>query len=258
MRFNENVKKQIRRIKITGALGLILSLSLTVSAVSQEKAEFELSGFSSVGIGELGRRIDHAAWGGAFYVGLRLRRTPFSLGARLAMAGYDSEHNVDLAGYSDSVPADVKYGYNLLQTHLVVRFQSWQSLFAPYLEAFVGFNYFFTQMYTGKGSSVPIIAGDAIILIGGNGSQTLMSSVTPSIGLGGGLKVRLASISRGKHADSSLFSLLLNLQGRYVYGGTARYLKPGGITLDGKRLIYDPQRSRSDMFTFSLGLSVRL
>ncbi len=252
----EAARKRPRRGKATGGLVLIVTLMLTSGAHGQENAEFELLATRGIGTGELGRPIDHAAWGGSFYGGWRLRGTPFSLGARLTMTNYGSQHNADLPGFSSAVPADVKYSYNLLMTHLVFRYQPQPSLLTPYLEALVGLNYFFTQVYYGNGSIVPLIVGDALLAIDGGGSKTLMSNFSPSVGLGGGLKVRVARIGRGKNSNRPPFSVFLNLQGRYIHGGTARYLKPGALTVDGDRIISEPERSQTHLFFFSLGLSV--
>ncbi len=257
MRRDGSKKHRMCRMAMTGTLGLILLLNLPVYAVGQENAEFELTALSGVGVGELGERIDRAARGGSFYGGWLLPGTHISAGARLALTNYGSEHNVDLAGYSDSAPAGVKYNYDLLQTHLVIRYQPRRSLLSPYFEALVGINYFFTEVYTGTGSRVPLIVGDAIFVVDENGSETLMSSVAPSVGLGGGLKVRLAGFGGSKNANRTPLSLFLDLQGRYLYGGTARYLRPGGLTLDGDRLVCESRRSRTDMFFCSLGLAVR-
>jgi hypothetical protein len=239
-----------------GGLILIVTLTLALGARGQENAEFELLATRGVGIGELGRRIDHATWGGSFYGGGRLHGTPFTLGVRLTMTNYGSQHNADLAGFSSAVPADVKYSYNLLMTHLVFRYQPQPSLFTPYVEALVGLNYFFTQVYYGNGGVVPLIVGDAVLAIDGGGSKTLLSSLSPSLGLGGGLKVRLARIGRGMQSNRPPLSVFLNLQGRYVHGGPAQYLRPGGLMIDGDRIISEPKRSQTNLFFLSMGLSV--
>lgn len=258
MKINETTGQRLRRRGATVAVFLILPLFLSAASAGQEKTEFELTAVCGVGIGGRGRGIDHATWGGSFYGGWRLPRTPFSLGARLAMTTYGSEHNVDLAGFSEAVPTGVKYSYNLLLTHLVFRYYPRMSMFTPYLEASAGLSYFFTQVYSGNnGAIVPLIVGNTILAVEANGSETLMSSLAPSLGLGGGLKVRLATIGRGgQQAGRSPLSVFLNLQGRYSYSGAARYLKPGSLALDGSRLISDPQRSPTHMFFFNLGLSV--
>jgi hypothetical protein len=242
----------------TGALGLILIiLILPGSVAAQGNTEFDLTAIGGIGVGALGERIDRSAWGGSFCGALRVRGTPFFVGARLAMINYGSERNVDLADYPDSAPAGTTYKYDLLMTHLVVRYHPRSSRFTPYLEALIGINYFFTQAYPGTGGSIPIMVGDAILILDEDGSGTLLSSVTPSLGLGGGLSVRLAGIGNGKNADRSPLSLYLDLQGRYLLGGTASYLKPGNLAFAGDQLIAETERSRTDLFFCSLGLSLR-
>jgi hypothetical protein len=257
MKRNEAFNYRIRRMATIMALALILSLNLAASAGGQKNAEFELSGLRGTGIGEMGNQISRAGWGGSFYGGWFLPGTPFSLGVRLAMVNYGSEHNEDLTGYSAPTPAGMKYNYNILLAHIVFRAQPRQSLLTPFLEALVGINYFFTQAYGGGSSSVPFMVGDAVLVMNQNDSTTLLSSVAPSVGLGGGLKLRLARFSSGRKGTGARLGLYLDLQGRYLIGGTARYLKPGSMALDGDRLIYNVQRSRTDIFCFSLGLSLR-
>jgi len=257
MKQNEAFNRLIRWSTTFIALALILSSNLAASAGGQKNAEFELSALRGAGIGELGHRVGHAGWGGSFYGGWVLPGTPFSLGVRLAMVNYGSEHNMDLAGYSAVAPAGVKYSYNILLTHIVLRAQPRESLLTPYLEALAGINYFFTQAYGGGSSSVPFIVGDAVLVVNQNNSTTLLSSLAPSVGLGGGLKLRLARFSTGREATRASWGLFLDLQGRYLISGTARYLRPGSLTLDGDRLISNIQRSRTDIFCFSLGLSLR-
>ena len=68
---------------------------------------------------------------------------------------------------------------------------------------------------------------------------------------------RLARFSSGRKGAGARWGLFLDLQGRYMIGGTAKYLTPGSLNLDGDRLVYDIQRSRTDIFCFNLGLSLR-
>lgn len=257
MKRTEAFNARIRRPVAMVVLALVLSMNLAASEGGQKNAEFELSGLRGTGIGELGRRLGHTAWGGAFYGGWLLPGTPFSLGVRLAMVNYGSEHNADLAGYSAPVPAGVKYNFNILLTHLVFRVQPRPSLLTPYLEVLVGINYFFTQAYRGGGSRVPFMVGDTFLVMNQNDSTTLLSSVVPSVGLGGGLKCRLAQFNSGRKGTGSRLGLFLDLQGRYLIGGRARYLEPGSMALEGDRLVYDIHRSRTDFFCLSLGLSLR-
>jgi hypothetical protein len=104
---------------------------------------------------------------------------------------------------------------------------------------------------------VPFIVGDAVLIMNQDDSKTLLSSLAPSVGLGGGLKLRLARFGSGGEAARASWGLYLDLQGRYLISGTAKYLRPGGLTLEGDRLVSNIQRSRTDIFCFSLGLSFR-
>jgi len=257
MKRRDTTRKRIRRGRATGGFALIITLAFALGARGQGKAEFDLSAVGGGGIGELGHRLGRAGWGGSFYGGWLLPGTPFSLGVRLAMVNYGSEHNVDLAGYSDAAPKGVKYNYNILFTHLVLRAQPRPSLLTPYLEVMAGLSYFFTQAYGGADGSVPFMIGDAVLVMNQSDSTTLVSSVAPSVGLGGGLKFRLAQFSSGREGTGARLALFLDVQGRYLIGGRAKYLRPGSMALDRDRLFYDIQRSRTDFFCFSLGLSLR-
>ena len=156
MKRKEAFDGRIRRMAAVTGLALILSLNLAGSAGGQKSAEFELSALRGTGTGELGQRIGRAGWGGSIFGGRPLPGTPFSLGVRLALVNYGSEHNADLAGYSAAVPAGVKDNHN------------------------------------------PFMVGDAIFIMDQNDSMTVLSSVAPSVGLGGGLMFRLARFGPGR------------------------------------------------------------
>lgn len=245
------------QIIIAGCLCLIVHLALPTSASAQDRAEFELALVKGLPIGELGTRIDRPAWGASFYGARFLRGTAVSVGARLTFATYGSDRSENLPGYSSAVRGGVKYRFDFLTTHLVLRLQPRLARLTPYLETYAGVNYFFTQAYTGVGSSIPILAGDAVMLVQDDQSSTLQSSVAPSVGVGAGLKLRLFRFGGGSAGNRSPMTLLLDLQGRYLYGGPAEYLVPGGLRYQGGRLILDSRRSRTDLFFLSLGLSVR-
>jgi len=245
------------RIIIAVGLCLIAHLALPGSARGQERAEFELAFVKGVPIGELGTRIDRPVWGASFHGGRFLRGTTFSVGVRLTFATYGSDRSEYLPGYSSAVRDGVTYRHDLLTAHLVLRFQPRLARLTPYLETYAGINYFFTQAYTGQGGSVPVLAGSAIVLIPTDGANTLRSSVAPSAGVGAGLKLRLFRFGGGSTGNRSPMTLLLDLQGRYLYGGPAEYLVPGGLRYEEGRLIIDSRRSRTDLFFLSLGLSVR-
>lgn len=253
---NESLFRLVRRVVTISALVLTLALILSERAWGQKSAEFELSAVRGIGIGETGDRMGRAGWGGSFYGGWFLKETPFTLGFRLALVNYGAEHNRDLFGYAGSDPADMRYSYNFLTTHVVFRIQPRQAFFRPYLEALAGLHYFFTQAYTGRSSAVPFMVGGTVLLIVQDESDTLLSSVVPSAGLGGGLKIRLAKFNAVRKSSGIPWSLFLDLHGHYLVGGTARYLSPGSLSLEGDRLIYEIQHSRISMFSWSLGLSL--
>ena len=48
--------------------------------------------------------------------------------------------------------------------------------------------------------------------------------------------------------------LFLDLRFRYIFGGKLEYLTEGSILIDGENLTYLVSESRSDFFTFQIGL----
>lgn len=53
-------------------------------------------------------------------------------------------------------------------------------------------------------------------------------------------------------------NVYLNMQGRYILGGHAEYLKPGSITVENGQVFYDVSSSRTDMLYFQIGVAVSL
>jgi len=235
----------------------LLTLGLPALARGQERAEFELALVNGLPLGGLGSGIDGTAWGGSFYGARFVRGTAVSVGGRLAFATYGSDRSDELRGWSTAAGAGATYRYDVLTAHVVVRVQPRMARLTPYAEAQAGVHCFLTQAYSGGSSAVPVLVGDAVMLIGGDGSKTLLSSVAPSVGVGGGLKLRLVRFGGGRAGGRSPMTLLLDLQGRYLLGGTARYLAPGGLSHQGDRLVLDSRRSSTNLLFLSLGLSLR-
>ena len=208
-------------------------------------------------VGEFGNTIDRPVWGASFYVAHLLGGTAVSLGARLSYVRYGSEYGEARSGYDPDASGSLTYRHDLLIPHLVVRVQPRPARLTPYLETGIGIHYFVTRAYSGSGSgSVPVIVGDAVMLIPDDRSRTLHSSVAPSIGVGGGVKLRLFRLGKHDPGARAPMSLCIDVQGRYVLGGTADYLVSGGIGVDGQEPIRDFRRSRTDLVFFGLGLSI--
>jgi len=247
------------RTRSLGACAVCALLALGSPAVAwgQNGAEFELAFAAGFPVGELEAGIGQTAWGASFYGARQLRGSAVSLGGRLAFSTYGSERSEELAGHGPGTPTGVTYRYDLLTAHLVVRVQPRASRLTPFLEVQAGIHHFFTQAYDGGATHFPAVVGDAVVLLQDDGSSTLRSSVAPSIGVGGGLKLKLFRFGGSRAVGRAPLTLLLDLQGRYLRGGTAEYLAPGGLSYEDDRLVLSRRRSSTDLLFVSLGLAVR-
>jgi len=237
--------------------GCLPVLCLSGNVRAQDRAEVELTLLNGQPVGELARGIDGAAWGGALSARWILRGTAISIGGRVGVTTYGSEFSHDLPGYTAVNPEYMKFSYDLLTTHVVIRFQPRLARLTPYVETFAGINYFFTQAYTGENTTAPIFVNGTMIMVTEDESKTLIENAAPSYGLGAGLKMRLLRFGQGKKATGNPLTLFFDLQGRYLFGGRVKYLAPGSLSFDGDRLVLTDRYTRSDLLFLSAGISLR-
>ena len=126
----------------------------------------------------------------------------------------------------------------------------------PYAEALLGFQVLWTD--TKIEDQEPDNQEDDIA------SNTHISDWTSSLGVGGGVRIRLTDFDTDtidQDADISFLhsTLYLDLKVRYIFGGEADYLKEGNIMQGpNNEIILNKSHSETDYMTFHIGLTIYL
>ncbi len=193
--------------------------------------------------GEFARHVKNMGFGLGGHFGLRFPNTPVMIGADLGFIIYG--HDSRKEPFSPTIPdvlVDVETSNNIFSSHLFLRLQPAQGVFRPYFDAFLGFNYMFTQ------TSVKDEDGDGEDIA----STTNLDDFTSSYGVGGGLQIR---VYEHPFEEDKLSAILIDFGGRYLTGGEAEYLKKGSIRIEGSNVIKDIITSRTDLLYFQLGVT---
>jgi len=236
---------------------MIMNLSLSSASYAQEGYELELKALSGIPVGQFVDHLGQTVWGGSLYVSYHPKETPFTIGAQIGIARYGSENISDIPGHPVGPSAGTDYAYSMFLSHAILRYEPSQTRIIPYLEVLVGVKWLFTKKHLGTTTSTPVLIGDWFMMIDSEDTKTVLSSVAPSYGLGGGLKLCIIELNKNRNANSSPTFLYLNLQGRYLFGGKARYLRKGGISFQDSQRTLDIHRSRTDMLFFNIGISLQ-
>ena len=236
---------------------LALSFGLAVDAHAQGEFEFEMKVLSGMPMGRFGNHVGQTIWGGSFSGAYHFRGAPLSIGVQVGVARYGRELPDDIPGHPIGPDSGTSYAYKMFLSHMILRYDLPPTRVSPYLEALIGMNVMLTERFLGTTSTIPYFTPNMIMMIESEDSETVLARVTPSYGMGGGLRFRVIEFGEKRRGNRGPVSLSLNLQGRYLFGGRIEYLREGAISFeDGKRRL-DISRTRTDMLLFNVGLSIR-
>lgn len=235
------------------SLPVFILLILSVAAAPEARAQNALSGglLLNVGIpqGDFADQID-AGFGlsGTFLV--HIPNAPMALGLEGGFLVYGQERirTPFGGGPLGRVDVDVITTNNILTGHLLFRLGPNQGTFRPYADALFGLHHLFTE------SRIEAINRDDDIA-----SSTNFSDTALSYGIGGGVQVDLYHGQTGGEDEESghPFSVALDARVRYLFGGTARYLKKGGIREERGDLVYVYDESETNLLLPQLGVVFR-
>ncbi len=218
-------------------------LALTQPALAQTNFQGGLNFIAGFPQGEFKDNVDQNGFGigGEFLYSPSI--SPFGIGVSLGFMNYGEESRRE--PFSTTIPdveVEVKTTNNILLGHLLLRAQVKQGPIRPYAEALVGFNYLFTETKIEDVDDQEEIA-----------SSTNLDDGVFSYGAGGGVMMRLYT---GKIKKTKTLSILLNLGVRYILGGEAEYLKEGSIKRVNGKVVFDKIKSKTDILTTHLGVTV--
>lgn len=194
--------------------------------------------------GEFKDNVDATGYGVTGHIGYSPVSQPFMIGLEVGYSNYGSETRTE--PFSTTIPdvyVNVTTTNNLVLTHLFLRAQPTKGTIRPYVEGLIGVSYFFTETkIEDKGGSDKTIA-----------SNTNQDDATFSGGGGLGAMVKVY----GKQKQTGNLEVLLDFRARYLLGGEAEYLKEGSIRRESNRVVYDVNKSKTNLLTFQFGVAVR-
>jgi hypothetical protein len=227
---------------------LVIATLLGVAHPTQAQSRFQgglnlLLGFPQ---GDFKDEVDEIGGGIAGEFLYSPGSTPLGFGASLGFMNYGKETRRE--PFSSTIPdveVDVITSNNILLGHLLLRAQSKKGMFQPYLDGLVGFSYLFTDT---KIENISDPEDGEVAK-----SKNLDDAVF-SYGGGGGLMIKVYT---GKsEGQGKMWSLLIDLRGRYMIGGEAEYLKKGSIGRHNGKISYDIIKSKTDLLTAQIGVAV--
>jgi hypothetical protein len=194
--------------------------------------------------GEFKDNLDATGYGVTGHIGYSPKTQPFMVGVEFGYLNYGSETRTE--PFSTTIPdvfVDVTTTNNLVLTHLFLRTQPTKGAIRPYLEGLIGFSYFFTETKIENKNR----EGEEIA------SNTNQDDATLSGGGGVGAMVQVYS----KETEKSKIEVLLDFSTRYLLGGEAEYLKKGSIRRESGRVVYDINKSKTNLLAFQFGVAIR-
>lgn len=229
-------------------LALLASLLLFPSLAAAQQLQGGLQVTVSVPQGEFSDRLSGAiGFGLSGQLLYSIPATPLLVGGEVGGVVYGQETIREPfgGGALGRIEVDVITTNNIGLGHLVLRLQPPSGAVRPYADGLVGLSYFYTE------SRIESVHRDRPELV----SSTNYDDFAFSYGFAGGLQ---ASLMHGRNDRGRPFEVVLDARLRYLAGGVAEYLKRGSIRQDnGGDLIYDVERSRTDLLLPQVGLTFR-
>jgi hypothetical protein len=231
--------------------GLCLASVSFISVFSSERFNVNLNFSLGFPQNEFKDNVDNIGLGGFGQFTYRLPETPVHIGASIGFLIYGSDSRKEYFSPDiKEVTVDVTTTNSILLGHLLMRIQARSGTLRPYMTGLFGFNYFQTR--TSVKSENNWDDDDEIA------SSTNFEDATLSYGGGAGLLIRVYHPSMSEIQENhGLRGVYIDFSVNSLFGGEAEYLKKGSIhqNEDGN-LIYDVYRSKTDLMTWHIGVSL--
>ena len=193
--------------------------------------------------GKFRDNLDRNGYGGSISGVIHPGGSILGLGVELGILNYGHESRTEpLSTTIPDVRVRVSNTNNFINGHLFLRLRQRFGALEPYADGLVGFNYLYTE------SKIENLRGDEDIA-----SSVNLDDGTFSYGIGGGVMIRLADIDIDDPNIQKL-GISLDFKVRYLRGGNAEYLKEGSISRENGNILYDVQKSRTDMILYQFGV----
>jgi hypothetical protein len=194
-------------------------------------------------LGEFKTNIVHPGGGLDISLGRRLGSSALMAGFDLCWVIYGLRTSDEFLSGSIPLQVEVQTTNNILQGLFYLKYLPGRGRLRPYVEAVAGLSYLFTDTSIYSESNSNEIASDV------NFSDTAFTA-----GAGAGIQIRLGKGSGGRSTRTN-GEWLLDVKARYMFGGTAKYLREGSIIYEDGQYTYLYNRSRTDFLSVQIGLS---
>jgi hypothetical protein len=255
---------QTRKLLLMAALFTLLLpatriLAQDVAVEEDPRFYFGLHGLVGIPTGEFGDTVSDAGFGMTGMFGYSIGVAPIMIGLDGGFMIYGSKERTE--PWSETIPdvhVKVRTTNSLAFGHLLLRLQPQSGMIRPYLDGLAGFNYLSTSTSVNNEGSTD---GESTIA-----SSTNQSDVVFSYGAGGGIMIRLHKrddavlpqpSSDDEEDERGPAEVLLDLNGRYMWGDAADYLTENSIIRNGSNVQYDVKHSRTDIIALKIGVLVR-
>lgn len=195
--------------------------------------------------GDFGRNVDATGFGLDLVGTYQIPDSPVAVGLDFGFLTYGTTRRSE--PFNPNIPEvtiRVRTSHNIGFGHFLTRIQPGNGLIRPYIDGLIGFSYLFTESTISDERTHEEIAG-----------STNFDDITLSGGLAAGLKFHLFETTEPESGNR--IRIYLDLRSRYLLGGEAEYLKRGSIITENGNLVYDIDRSRTDLLSFHIGFGVR-
>lgn len=233
------------KIKYIVCLMLLYSLSMVSTSQAQE-VQFGIDLEAGIPQGDFNDQMNNTGWGLDLTGGYRFFNTPFMLGLELGYMNFGTDRREEpLSTTIPDLRVEVKNSYNLVHGDLLLRVITPESMFRPFLDGLVGFNYFYTETVLEERGSERDYLRD-----------TNFEDTALNYGFGGGVQIKLYHYQEDdfREGQFSPRSIYLNLTSRYMFGQKAEYLQEGSIYREDGEVYYDVSYSTTDLLYLKIGV----
>lgn len=231
-------------IKLVVALAFLAAGFSPVFDVKAQGFEIGLNGATAFPQAGFRENMNRNGWGLDGTIGYKLPDLPVTVGMDLGLLVYGHESRSE--PFSPNIPevtVRVQTSNNIFTGHFFTRLEAGKGNIRPYADGLIGLHHLFTESRVGDDDEEHTIA-----------STTNFEDTAFSAGVGAGVKFRIAE--GYSQNDGSRYRWSIDLRSRYLFGGSAEYLKEGTLRDTNGNLIYDTSLSRTDLLTFHIGFTV--
>ncbi len=196
--------------------------------------------------GEFADNVKNTGFGAAIDFGWHPGDSPFVIGADISFINYGHDHRHE--PFSSTIPdvtVKVTNSNNILLFDMFLGVEPMYGTVRPYFGGMMGFSYLFTNTSIRSENDLEEIA-----------SSTNLDDLAFNYGPAGGVRFKVWENDEADGTEITVRDVLIDVGFKYLIGSEADYLKEGSIRRSGGRVVYDINRSRTNLLIFKIGVSL--